>query len=342
MVIPYGRLFSTVSAQRGYIAMIRYTIKRLLLMIPVVLGVTILIFTIMYFTPGDPAQLIMGPNASPQQVAEKRTEMGLDRPYFTRLFDYISDVFIHGDLGNSYMNNRSVSAEIMERFPRTALIAFMSVLLSLIVGIPIGIASAVGQNTWRDRVAMVVSLLGVSMPEFWLGLMLVILFSLKLGWLPPSGIGSVSHYVLPCIACSFFGIAGMARQTRSSMLEVIRADYITTARVKGQSESKVIYSHALRNALIPIITTVGGAFGMSLGGALVIETVFSIPGIGLYMCKAINSRDYPAIQGSVIFLAIAFSLVMLITDLVYALVDPRIRSQYQGKKKARRSAKEGA
>jgi len=316
--------------------MIRYIIKRLLLMIPVILGVTILIFTIMYFTPGDPAQLIMGPNASLEQIEAKRAEMGLDQPYFTRLLNYLNDVFIHGDLGKSYMNNRSVSGDILDRFPRTALIAFVSVLLSLIVGIPIGITSAVGQNTWRDRVAMVVSLLGVSMPEFWLGLMLVILFSLKLGWLPPSGIGTPAHFILPCVACSFFGVAGMARQTRSSMLEVIRADYITTARAKGLGEIKVIYRHALRNALIPIITITGAAFGMSLGGALVIETVFSIPGLGLYMCKAINMRDYPAIQGSVIFLAIAFSLVMLITDLVYALVDPRIRSQYQGKRKASR------
>lgn len=322
--------------------MIKYVIKRLLLMIPVVLGVTVLIFTIMFFTPGDPARIILGPNASEAQVAEKRAEMGLDQPYLNRLADYLKDVFIEGDLGKSYMNNRSVSGDILDRFPRTALIAFVSVLLSLIVGIPIGIASAVGQNTWKDRTAMLISLIGVSMPEFWLGLMLVIQFSLKLKWLPPSGIGTPLHFVLPCLACSLFGIAGMARQTRSSMLEVIRADYIVTARAKGQAESKVIRRHALRNALIPIITSAGAAFGISLGGALVIETVFSIPGLGLYMCSAINNRDYPAIQGAVIFLAIAFSIVMLITDLVYAMVDPRIRSQYQsGRKRAAKTKRRG-
>ena len=319
--------------------MIRYILKRLLMMIPVVLGVTVLIFTIMYFTPGDPAQTVLGPNASFEQIEAKRVELGLDKPYLTRLGIYIRDVFFRGDLGKSYINNRSVSGDIMERFPRTLLIAFVSVLLTLIIGIPLGVASAVGQNTWRDRLAMLVSLVGVSMPVFWLGLVLVIEFSLKLKIFPPSGIGTPLHYVLPCFACAVGGIAGMARQTRSSMLEVIRSDYIVTARAKGQTEHKVIYRHALKNTLIPIITVAGSSFGISLGGALVIETVFSIPGLGLFMMKGINNRDYPVIQGSVVFLAIAFSIVMLITDLVYAYVDPRIKSQYQGKKRIGKSAK---
>lgn len=320
--------------------MIRYIVKRLLLMIPVVLGVTIMIFTIMYFTPGDPAQTIMGANASLEQLEAKRVELGLDQPFFTRLFNYIGDVFLRGDLGKSYINNRSVSADILDRFPRTAVIALVSVLLSLIIGVPIGVASAVGQNTWRDRLAMVVSLIGVSMPAFWVGLLLVIEFSLNLRWLPASGIDTPLHFIMPCFACSLGGIASIARQTRSSMLEVIRADYIVTARAKGQTEFKVIYNHALRNALIPIITSAGASFGIMLGGALVIETVFSIPGLGLYMVKGISNRDYPAIQGAVIFLSIAFSLVMLLTDLIYAYVDPRIKSQYvSGRRRIRKSNK---
>jgi len=305
------------------------------MMIPVVLGVTVLIFTIMYFTPGDPAQTILGPNASFEQLEAKRAELGLDQPYLTRLLNYLNSVFLHGDLGTSYTNGRSVSADIFDRFPRTAIIAFVSVLLSLIIGIPIGVVSAVHQNTWHDRLGMFVSLVGVSMPAFWVGLLLVIEFSLRLRWLPSSGIATPLHYVMPCFACSLGGIATMARQTRSSMLEVIRSDYIVTARAKGQTEFKVIYWHALKNALIPIITVAGTSFGIMLGGALVIETVFSIPGLGLYMVKGINNRDYPALQGAVIFLAIVFSLVMLLTDLVYAYVDPRIKGQYQNQRRLR-------
>jgi ABC-type dipeptide/oligopeptide/nickel transport system permease component len=315
--------------------MFRYILKRLLMMIPVVLGVTVLIFTVMYFTPGDPAQTILGPNASFEQIEAKREELGLNQPYLTRLLNYLNSVFLHGDLGTSYTNGRSVSADILSRFPRTAIIAFVSVLLSLIIGIPIGVVSAVHQNTWHDRLGMLVSLVGVSMPAFWVGLLLVIEFSLKLRWLPSSGIATPLHYIMPCFACSLGGIATMARQTRSSMLEVIRSDYIVTARAKGQTEFKVIYWHALKNALIPIITVAGTSFGIMLGGALVIETVFSIPGLGLYMVKGINNRDYPALQGAVIFLSIVFSLVMLLTDLVYAYVDPRIKGQYQNQKRLR-------
>ena len=338
---PAPRRPSPAGAARGGEVMIRYIVKRLLLMIPVVLGVTIMIFTIMYFTPGDPAQTIMGANASLEQLEAKRVELGLDQPFFTRLFNYIGDVFLRGDLGKSYINNRSVSADIMDRFPRTAIIALVSVVLSLIIGVPIGVASAVGQNTWRDRLAMVVSLIGVSMPAFWVGLLLVIEFSLNLRWLPASGIDTPLHFIMPCFACSLGGIASIARQTRSSMLEVIRADYIVTARAKGQTEFKVIYSHALRNALIPIITSAGASFGIMLGGALVIETVFSIPGLGLYMVKGISNRDYPAIQGAVIFLSIAFSLVMLLTDLIYAYVDPRIKSQYVSGRRGMRKSNKG-
>ncbi len=308
--------------------MIKYIIKRLLMLIPVVLGVTILIFTLMYFTPGDPAVIILGGNASEEQLEAKREELRLNDGYLHNLGEYMKNVFFKLDFGRSYLNNSSVSEAIFSRFPRTCIIAFFSVLLSISFGIPLGITSAVNQYSWKDHFCMVAALVGVSMPGFWVALMLVLLFSLKLGILPPSGIGHIQNYIMPCVACCLGGMATTARQTRSSMLEVIRSDYIITARAKGQSERKVIYRHALRNALIPIITEAGTSFGLMLGGALVIETVFSIPGLGTYMCTAISNRDYPAIQGSVIFLSIVFGIVMMLVDLVYAYVDPRIKSQY--------------
>lgn len=311
--------------------MIKYILKRLLLMIPVVLGVTILIFTIMYFTPGDPAQIALGPNATAAEVAAKRAELGLDDPFFVRLGRYLGDVFLQFDLGTSYLTNKAVALELLERFPRTALISVLCMLISIVVGIPLGINAAIHQDKLWDRLSMFIALFGVSMPNFWLALMLVIVFALKLGILPAYGLDGLQYYILPCVSLSFGGIAQQARQTRSSMLEVIRSDYIITARAKGLSEWSVIVKHALPNALIPVITVAGTQFGYMLGGALVIETVFSIPGIGMYLINGISSRDYMVVQGCVVILAIAFSFVMLGVDLIYAFVDPRIKSMYKGK-----------
>ena len=315
--------------------MSRYIYKRLLLMIPVVIMVAVLIFTIMYFTPGDPAIIILGPNASLEQLAAKRAELGIDQPYLVQLWNYLKNVFIRFDFGNSFINGRSVSSQIMERFPRTLMIAALSVLLSIVAGVPLGIVASVHQYTWKDNASMFAALIAASMPGFWIAQMMSLLFALKLGWLPATGVDSWKCYILPVVANAIGGIASMARQTRSSMLEVIREDYITTARAKGQIERKVIYHHALRNALIPIVTCAGGAFGFQLGGALVVETVFSIPGLGKYMMDAINQRDYPSIRGTVIFLAIAFSIVMLVVDIMYAFIDPRIKGQYQSKKRGK-------
>ena len=315
--------------------MSRYIYKRLLLMIPVVIMVAVLIFTIMYFTPGDPAIIILGPNASLEQLAAKRAELGIDQPYLVQLWNYLKNVFIRFDFGNSFINGRSVSSQIMERFPRTLMIAALSVLLSIVAGVPLGIVASVHQYTWKDNASMFAALIAASMPGFWIAQMMSLLFALKLGWLPATGIDSWKCYILPVVANAIGGIASMARQTRSSMLEVIREDYITTARAKGQIERKVIYHHALRNALIPIVTCAGGAFGFQLGGALVVETVFSIPGLGKYMMDAINQRDYPSIRGTVIFLAIAFSIVMLAVDIMYAFIDPRIKGQYQSKNRGK-------
>ncbi|MCC8049348.1 MAG: ABC transporter permease [Clostridiales bacterium] len=311
--------------------MIKYVVKRILLLIPVVLCVMILIFTIMYFVPGDMASIVLGNDATEVAKEAYREKMGLNDPYFVRLFNYVKDIVLHFDFGTSYVHGTSVTADLMERFPRTLIIAAGTVLIGFAIGIPLGILAAVKQNTIVDQIALLISLIGVSMPGFWLALMLVIVFSLNLGWLPPSGIGGFEYYILPCVANAVAGIAGNVRLTRSCMLENIRSDYVVTARSKGLSEFRVLVRHALPNAAIPIITSMGNCFGVMLGGTLIIENVFSIPGIGAYMVKAINNRDYPAVQGSVIFLAVAFGIVMLIVDLLYAFVDPRIKAQYEGK-----------
>jgi peptide/nickel transport system permease protein len=302
-------------------------------MIPVVLGVTILLFTLMYFVPGDPVKIILGASATPEQIENLRAKFGLDQPFLIRLGNYLENVFLHFDLGVSYTTDTSISAALFERLPRTFALAVGCMLLALAIGIPLGITAAVHQNGLMDRICMFLALIGVAMPGFWLALMLVIVFALKLRWLPPIGIGGIQYYILPVISNCMGGIATQARQTRSSMLEVIRSDYITTARAKGTAELAVLYKHALPNALIPVIALAGSSFGHMLGGTLVIETVFSIPGIGTYVMTAVNNRDYPAIQGSVIFLAITFSLCMLMVDVLFAFADPRIKAQYEGQRK---------
>lgn len=308
--------------------MTKYILKRLLFLIPVILGVTFLIFAIMTFTPGDPAAIILGAEAKPDDIAALRSKLGLDQPFVIRFLDYIKGIVTRLDFGTSYINGRDVKFEIMQRFGYTLRIAALSMCFSLGFGVPLGVVAAMNRNTWKDNASTTVALFGMSMPTFWFGLMLSIIFALKLRWLPPSGVGGFTSYIMPCLAVSMSGIAGMARQTRSSMLEVIRADYITTARAKGQTERTITYRHILRNALIPVVTQAGQIFGLLMCGTLVSETVFSIPGLGTYMVTAIKSRDYPAIQGSVIIVAIAFSLVMLLVDILYAVVDPRIRAQF--------------
>lgn len=308
--------------------MLKYVVKRILLLIPVVLGVALLIFVIMSFTPGDPAVIILGENATESQVAALHEKLGLDDPLLVRFWDYIKGIITRFDFGTSYINGREVKQEIIGRFGYTIKIALLSMFFSLAIGVPLGIIAALNHNTWKDNLSMTVALLGISMPTFWFGLVLSIIFALTLRWLPPSGVGGIKNYIMPCLAVSMPGLAGMARQTRSSLLEVIRADYITTARSKGQTKRVITYKHALRNALIPVVTQAGAIFGLLMCGTLVAETVFSIPGLGTYMVTAIKSRDYPAIQGAVIMVSISFSLVMLLVDLLYAVIDPRIRSQF--------------
>ncbi|MCD8020167.1 MAG: ABC transporter permease [Clostridiales bacterium] len=307
--------------------MLRYVGKRLLQMIPILLTVAILIFTLMYFVPGDPVQILLGDSATPEQIAEARVRLGLDKPYLIRLWNYLVGI-IHLDFGTSYLTGSSVAAELFSRFPRTLTLSSLSILFTIVIGIPIGIQCAINANKLSDKIWMFLTMLGNSMPGFWLALMLVIIFSVQLGLLPSNGTGGIEYYILPVVANSIGSLADIARQTRSSMLEVIRSDYVVTARSKGLPENDVIWKHALPNALIPIITVCGSRFGFMLGGTVIIESVFSIPGIGMYMVNGINSRDYPVVQGSIIYIAFIFAIIMLITDLIYAYVDPRIKAQY--------------
>lgn len=316
--------------------MIKYIGKRVLWMIPITVGITILIFSIMHFVPGDPAQMILGSSATEEALDAKRTALGLNDPFLVQLGNYMSDFFFHFDLGESYITNSSIAKELFMRIPRTLSFAVGSMVISLVAGVFLGVMAAIHQNKWQDTLCMALALVGVSMPSFWLALVLVLIFAVKLGWLPASGIGSIECYILPILATSLAGIAGIARQTRSSMLEVIRADYITTARAKGLKESKVIYRHALSNALIPVITVAGTQFAGILGGSLVTEIVFGIPGVGSYMMTAINNRDYPVVQACVIMLGLSFSICMLLVDILYGFVDPRIMAQYSGGAKKRK------
>lgn len=323
--------------------MLKYIAKRILWMIPIVLGVTILVFTMMNFCPGDPAEIILGSSATEVDLVAKRVELGLDQSYIIRLATYMSDVFIHFDLGSSWITNVDIMPTIADRMPRTLTLAVVTLVIAFGCGIPLGILAATHQNKWQDHVSMVLALIGVAIPNFWLALLLIILFSVNLGWLPAMGIGTgiagLKFYILPAIANCAGALANCARQTRSSMLDVIRADYITTARSKGVPEKVVIIKHALKNALIPIITMMGTSFGRLLGGAIIIETIFTIPGMGAYIIGAVNNRDYPIVQGGTIVLAIAFSIAMLLIDLLYATVDPRIKAQYSSSKKRKKVKK---
>jgi peptide/nickel transport system permease protein len=283
---------------------------------------------------------MLGSEATPAAVAAKRQDMGLNDPYIVQLGRFLFNTFIRFDLGESYTLNKPVVSELKTRLPNTLIIGLMCMMLQVIVGIPLGVTAAIHHNGFADRLCMFIALFGVSIPSFWLGLMLVILFVLKLGILPAYGAGGIQYFILPCICNSFAGIATQARQTRSSMLDVIRSDYITTARAKGLSKHDIIYKHALPNALIPVITVLGNGLANIFGGAIVIETVFSIPGVGMFMTTAISGRDYPVVRGCVVLLAIVFSFVVLLVDLVYAFVDPRIRAQFVGQHR-RKNGKRG-
>ncbi|HHW42048.1 MAG TPA: ABC transporter permease [Syntrophomonadaceae bacterium] len=329
----------------------RYILKRLLLLIPVLLGVLVVVFIVLRCFTTDPAAMMLGQHASTQQVEALRVKLGLNKPLYVQFGTYLWQI-LHGDFGRSLMTKTPVLHEIGIRFPATIELALFAITLATIFGIVMGVVAAVKRNTIWDYFTMVGALLGVSMPIYWLGLLLIILFAVMLGWLPASGridiglepahvtglylldsiitknwasfISALKHIILPGIALASYSTAIIARMTRSTMLEVLPQDYIRTARAKGLKESTVIYKHTLRNSLIPVVTVIGLQMGALLGGAVLTETVFSWPGLGSRVVEAILAADYPMVQGSVIVIAVIFVIVNLIVDIIYSFLDPRI------------------
>jgi peptide/nickel transport system permease protein/oligopeptide transport system permease protein len=301
-----------------------YLIKRLLSTIPVLIGISLLLFFMLRMLPGDPAQVLAGQMATPQEIENIRHQLGLDRPVYEQYAVYMSHL-VRLDLGRSARTQNPVIDEIWARLPNTLLLSVVAIILACLFGIPAGIISAVRPYSWIDYLVTLFALFGISMPVFWLGLMLVVLFAVILQWLPAGGTGSWQHVILPSVTLASLVIAFIARMTRSTMLETLSQDFTTTARSKGLAETVVIVKHALKNALIPIITVVGLQFGFLLGGAVLTETVFAWPGLGRLLYDSISARDYPMIQGTILIFGLLYILVNLVVDLIYAFVDPRIR-----------------
>ncbi|SHE70652.1 peptide/nickel transport system permease protein [Atopostipes suicloacalis DSM 15692] len=308
--------------------MFRYIVKRILWLIPILLGVSFIVFTIMYLSPGDPVTMILGEGATEEAYQALRTQMGFDQSFIVQFLNYVRGVVFDFDLGRSYVSNRVVLDEILVRLPNTIRLASWSILFATLIGIPLGVISATRPYSKVDNVVMFISLVGVSMPTFWQALLLIILFTSTLGWLPASGFTSWQQMIMPVFALATSSMGTIARITRSSMMDVLDQDYIRTSEAKGVSDGRVIFQHALRNALIPVVTVIGLQFGALLGGAVLTETIFSINGLGTMMVNAIRTRDTMVVQGGVLFIAFIFTLVNLCVDILYAYIDPRIRSQY--------------
>jgi peptide/nickel transport system permease protein len=332
--------------------MTAYVLRRILMLIPVLLGVSLLVFSLIYLIPGNPAQVILGQRATVEAIAEVEKQLGLDQPIYIQYFSYLGDL-LTGDLGTSIKTNKAISEEIWPYLAATMELTLIAMIIAIFVGVNAGIVSAWFHNSWFDYIAMIIALIGVSMPIFWLGLMEQYLFAVKLEWLPSTGrtnpstvIDPITHFylidtliqgefgkfkdvarhlVLPGIALATIPMAIIARMTRSSMLEVMRSDFVRTARAKGLNSFWVVYKHSLRNAVIPVITVIGLQTGLLLGGAILTETIFGWPGIGRYIYDAIQARDYPVIQSGILIIATIFVIINLIVDLLYAAVDPRIK-----------------
>jgi ABC-type dipeptide/oligopeptide/nickel transport system permease component len=300
-----------------------FIVRRLALSIPTLIGVMIVVFLLLYVAPGDPVQDMVGERADAETIARLRKELHLDEPVLKQFALYAGGV-LKGDLGNSYITQRPIIRDIRERFPKTLLLAGSAMFLASVLGITIGVLSARNPGGWFDRLSLGMAYLGISFPVYWVGLILILIFAVTLKWLPPSGYGGIKYLVLPALALGSRSIAFLARVTRSAMLDVLGGEFVRTARAKGLRERSVIVRHALRNALIPIVTVLGLDFGYYLTGSILTETIFSWPGIGRYVVNAIARRDLPAINGSVLFLSVVFVLVNLLTDLAYAKADPRV------------------
>jgi ABC-type dipeptide/oligopeptide/nickel transport system permease component len=304
--------------------MLRYLIRRLVLTIPVLIGVATLVFSLIHFIPGDPAQAMLGEAAAPEDVAQLRERLGLDRPLLVQYGSFLQGL-ARGDLGVSLRNDQPVLHQILERMPATAELAFASMAIAVIIALPLGIIAAVWRGTAIDYSAMTLSLIGISVPNFWLGPLLAIVFAVELGWLPVGGRGTLAHLILPAVTLGAALAAILARMTRASLLEELREPYVLAARAKGVSRSRAILRHAFRNSLIPIVTILGLQFGVVLTGAVITETIFAWPGIGRLLIQSISFRDYPTVQGCVLLIAVTYVGVNLITDLTYGFLDPRIR-----------------
>jgi ABC-type dipeptide/oligopeptide/nickel transport system permease component len=303
--------------------MSRFILRRLLLAVPTLFGVLVVAFLLLYVAPGDPVTAMIGERADSATISRLRQELRLDDPLYVRFGHYVTQI-AKGDLGRSYITNRPITRDIRERFPKTLQLAVAAMLFAAFTGITLGVLSARHPGGWTDRLALGVAYLGISFPVYWVGLLLILLFAVMLHLLPPSGYGSWKFLILPALALGMRSIAFLARVTRSAMLEALGADYVRTARAKGLSERVVTLRHALRNAMIPIITVLGLDFGAYLTGSILTETVFSWPGLGRYVVNAIARRDLPAIQGAVLFLSAVFVLVNLLADIAYAKTDPRV------------------
>ncbi len=304
--------------------MLRYLIRRLVLTIPVLIGVATLVFALIHFIPGDPAQAMLGEGATPEEVNQLRERLGLNRPILVQYGSFLRGL-VRGDLGISLRNDQPVTRQILERVPATAELAFASMTVAILIAVPLGIVAAVWRGTGIDFSAMTLSLVGISVPNFWLGPLLAIIFAVELGWLPVGGRGTLAHLVLPAVTLGAALAAILARMTRASLLEELGEPYVLAARAKGVSRTRAILHHAFRNSLIPIVTILGLQFGVVLTGAVITETIFAWPGIGRLLIQSISFRDYPLVQGCVLLIAVTYVGVNLLTDLTYSFLDPRIR-----------------
>lgn len=307
--------------------MAKYILKRLALIIPVIIGITLFIYLVLSLAPGDPASLILGPEATIEELEAMREELGLNENVFVRYFKYMAGV-VQGDFGTSWISGNSVLTEFQQRVPNTFILACVALVITTIFGISLGIIAAVRQNKPIDMFTLAFALVFSSIPAFWFSMIMQVIFSLNLQWFPAAGVDGLRSFILPAITLSACNVAGQIRMTRSSMLDVINQDYVRTARAKGANEFHIITRHVIRNGLLPVITNIGINFAYTFGGAIVTETVFAIPGIGSYMINAAKTRDVPIVMGVIIFVAIFVAVVNLIIDLIYAFVDPRVKLGY--------------
>lgn len=309
--------------------MTKYVLKRLLILIPTLLGVSFIVFLLLYLSPGDAALAVAGPNATKEAVDAIRENLGLNEPFLVQYLNYLKNLIFHFDLGTSYHSGRSVSEALLRVFPTTIKLAGGALIIAIIFGITFGIIAALKKNTFIDSMITALGMVGLAMPIFWSGLLLIIVFSTKLKVFPASGFSSIKHMILPWLALGFQSSAVIMRMTRSAMLDVLDKDYIRTAYAKGLSKPKIIFVHALKNAMIPVITTIGLQAGGLLGGSILTETIFSIPGIGRLMVDSIKTRDYPIILGAIMLIAIVYSVISIIVDILYGFINPRIKAEYK-------------